>query len=244
MAIQFTCSCGRKFQAADEHAGRRVKCPACGAGATVPADGTPVLPAEEVPSRAGPNQAEEPPRIGDERDEDRSRRPRRVDDEADDQPRLTQQTSGKAVAALVLGYLSFCFNVLAAVPAVILALQRLSEISRSRGRLAGKRIAIAGLVLAFVGTLFSGAVAYSGYVAGHAGIVFPAQMMAPKSLNWVPIFDPWGPWAGASPVPSCLSPECAREGGVVPARGAATSGAGRRGGAGRPCSPPTTGGRL
>jgi DNA-directed RNA polymerase subunit RPC12/RpoP len=37
MAIKFSCgSCGRKFSAKDEHAGRSSKCPACGWGITVP----------------------------------------------------------------------------------------------------------------------------------------------------------------------------------------------------------------
>jgi hypothetical protein len=90
MAIQFTCSCGRKLQAAEEHAGRRVKCPACGGETTVPADSSAVQPAEVVPSRPAAVQAEEPPppAADDERDDDRPRRRRQKDDdEDDDRPR-------------------------------------------------------------------------------------------------------------------------------------------------------------
>jgi hypothetical protein len=36
MAITFSCSCGRKINAKDEHAGKRVKCPACQQVLTVP----------------------------------------------------------------------------------------------------------------------------------------------------------------------------------------------------------------
>ncbi len=36
MPITFNCPCGKALRVADEHAGRRVKCPACQAVATVP----------------------------------------------------------------------------------------------------------------------------------------------------------------------------------------------------------------
>jgi hypothetical protein len=36
MPIAFACDCGRAFQVADAHAGKRTKCPACGAALTVP----------------------------------------------------------------------------------------------------------------------------------------------------------------------------------------------------------------
>ena len=39
MAIGFSCSCGRKINAKDEHAGKRVKCPGCQQPVTVPAGG-------------------------------------------------------------------------------------------------------------------------------------------------------------------------------------------------------------
>ncbi|MBA4064131.1 MAG: hypothetical protein C0501_10540 [Isosphaera sp.] len=37
MPIAFACDCGRAFSVADAHAGKRTKCPACGAALTVPA---------------------------------------------------------------------------------------------------------------------------------------------------------------------------------------------------------------
>jgi hypothetical protein len=36
MSIQFTCPCGRTLRAQDQHAGLKVKCPACGATTAVP----------------------------------------------------------------------------------------------------------------------------------------------------------------------------------------------------------------
>ncbi|VTR92275.1 Membrane protein OS=Rhodopirellula maiorica SM1 GN=RMSM_00424 PE=4 SV=1 [Gemmata massiliana] len=36
MPITFDCTCGKKLRVADEHAGRRVKCPACATVGTVP----------------------------------------------------------------------------------------------------------------------------------------------------------------------------------------------------------------
>jgi hypothetical protein len=51
----------------------------------------------------------------------------------------------------VLGLLSFCVGVFAALPAVVLGIVALVEISRSRGRLGGKGTAIAGLILGCVG---------------------------------------------------------------------------------------------
>jgi hypothetical protein len=36
MPITFNCACGKTLRVADEHAGKRVKCPACNAIGTVP----------------------------------------------------------------------------------------------------------------------------------------------------------------------------------------------------------------
>ena len=45
MAIAFSCSCGRKINAKDEHAGKRVKCPGCQQPVTVPSAGAVAKPA-------------------------------------------------------------------------------------------------------------------------------------------------------------------------------------------------------
>ena len=36
MAIKFSCQCGKRFSASDEHAGKQVRCPKCGSSLQVP----------------------------------------------------------------------------------------------------------------------------------------------------------------------------------------------------------------
>jgi hypothetical protein len=84
MPIQFPCSCGRQLQAAEEHAGRLVKCPACGAETTVPGPEVAVQPREAAEPKASPV------RTAEERDDDRPRRRARdrdEDEDDDDRPR-------------------------------------------------------------------------------------------------------------------------------------------------------------
>jgi hypothetical protein len=50
MAISFSCACGRKINAKDEHAGKRVKCPGCQQPITVP---SPVAAAAKPMASAG-----------------------------------------------------------------------------------------------------------------------------------------------------------------------------------------------
>jgi Protein of unknown function (DUF1559)/Domain of unknown function (DUF4190) len=95
----------------------------------------------------------------DDEDEDEDDRPRRRsrrredDEDDDDRRRQPAATSGKATAALVLGLLSFCVNIFAGIPAIVLALMSFGDIKRSRGRLGGKGLAVAGLVLGCLGIL-------------------------------------------------------------------------------------------
>ena len=65
------------------------------------------------------------------------------------QPRI----SGKAIAALVLGLLSFCLSFLAAIPAIIFGVWAIIDISNRRGQLQGQPLAIAGLVMGCFGLL-------------------------------------------------------------------------------------------
>jgi hypothetical protein len=62
------------------------------------------------------------------------------------------QTSGKAIGSLVCGILFFFLP--AAIVAVVLGHLSLSEIRQSAGRLAGRGMAIAGLVLGYLGLSF------------------------------------------------------------------------------------------
>jgi hypothetical protein len=68
-------------------------------------------------------------------------------------PRGAVQSNGKAVASLVLGILSFIFTILAGIPAIILGTLALRDASRSRGRVGGQGLAIAGIVLGSLGSL-------------------------------------------------------------------------------------------
>jgi prepilin-type processing-associated H-X9-DG protein len=65
------------------------------------------------------------------------------------------RTSGKAIASLVLGILSFFCMFFTGLPAIILGSMGLSEAGRSGGRVGGKGMAIAGIVLGSIGSCLS-----------------------------------------------------------------------------------------
>jgi hypothetical protein len=75
-------------------------------------------------------------------------------------------TSGTAIASLVLGLMSFVLGCLTGLPAVICGHIALSQANRSNGMVGGKGMAIAGLVLGYVGILFGTAIL--------AGLAMPA----------------------------------------------------------------------
>jgi len=62
-------------------------------------------------------------------------------------------TSGKAIASFVLGILSFCMPLIAALPGVIAGAWGLADIRRSQGLLRGRGLAIVGILLSLVATL-------------------------------------------------------------------------------------------
>jgi hypothetical protein len=143
MPIRFTCSCGRELQANDEYAGRLTRCPDCSAELRIPNAST------DVRERTARDDAPRRPqrRMASDYDEDRgaARRP-------------MQQTSAKAIWALILGFLSFGFGFLTAIPSIILGLLSLRDIGRSEGRLTGKGMAVGGIIVSilaipcFIGT--------------------------------------------------------------------------------------------
>lgn len=59
---------------------------------------------------------------------------------------MPAKTSGKAIASLVLGLVSFTCSLITAIPGLIFGILALIDISRSRGRLGGQGMAIAGLI--------------------------------------------------------------------------------------------------
>jgi prepilin-type processing-associated H-X9-DG protein len=145
--IQFSCECGRQLQAQEEHVGKQVKCPVCGRISSIPQSEA-VIVAEEAPMRPERERSDSVRRDFDrrrDRDDDRFRRPVEA-----------ESTSGKAVAALILGLLSFpCVvgNVLTGLPAIIFGIVALGDISKSQGRLGGKGLAMAGLITGCLGML-------------------------------------------------------------------------------------------
>lgn len=98
-----------------------------------------------------------------------------MEDPAISQPR----TSGKAIAALVLGILSFCVPFLLAIPAIILGILGLKEINASQGRVQGQGIAIAGMVTSIVGSLFI------MVLAVPIGLLLPAVQKTREAANRV-----------------------------------------------------------
>jgi prepilin-type processing-associated H-X9-DG protein len=65
-------------------------------------------------------------------------------------PMPKRETSGTAIASLICGILSWvCVGLLAAIPAVITGHMALGKIKRSAGALAGRGMAIAGLILGY-----------------------------------------------------------------------------------------------
>ena len=135
--IQFICPCGKRLQTKDEHAGLQIACPACGVKLTVPDDTQAIRPASAAPieyaaAPSHPGAGARPP--------------------AERRGPATSG-SGKAVASLVLGLLTFCLPILLAIPAIILGILAIVDINRSRGRITGKGMAIAGLITGSVGNL-------------------------------------------------------------------------------------------
>jgi prepilin-type processing-associated H-X9-DG protein len=116
--ILVTCACGKQFQTKDENAGLKARCPECGRELIVPKSENPYAAAELA---------------GDLR--------------PGFQPPQQPATSGKAIASLVLGLVSFACSILTGIPAIILGILGLQDIKLSRGALTGRGMATAGIVL-------------------------------------------------------------------------------------------------
>jgi hypothetical protein len=137
--IRFVCECGKQLQARDDSAGKIAICPACQRQLTVPHESPPLEAVQtERPIRRDEVNLEEEPEI-----------------EGGPSRHQPAGASREATASLILGVLSLFCNVLASVPAVILAILALRDIDRSRGRLSGHGLAIAGVVTAVACTLLS-----------------------------------------------------------------------------------------
>lgn len=86
--------------------------------------------------------------------------PREYDDdlenESEYEPDFASKTSGKAMISLVLGLLSVVCNIFAGLPAIILGIVGLIDISKSRGRLTGQGFAIGGIITGVLGMTLIG----------------------------------------------------------------------------------------
>ena len=80
-------------------------------------------------------------------------------------------TSGKAIASLILGLLSFVGMCFTAIPGLILGIMGLGDIGRSQGRTGGKGLAIFGIVLSSMGMVWT-------IVVLLIGIMLPAVQAA------------------------------------------------------------------
>ena len=70
-------------------------------------------------------------------------------------PAKAPGTSGKAIASLVLGLLSIVGMCLTGIPGLILGIMGLNDVGKSAGRLGGKGLAIAGIVLSTIGIFWT-----------------------------------------------------------------------------------------
>ncbi|MBY0523061.1 MAG: DUF1559 domain-containing protein [Gemmataceae bacterium] len=128
MTIHITCECGKALHAPDEFAGRQTRCPACARTLMLPAAEQAIQP-QPAPLQFAPP-ADAPP--------------------VAETPVQASGTSGKAIFSLILGILGFCVPVLFSVPAVVLGFMGLSSINKSGGRVGGKGMAIAGIIVGFL----------------------------------------------------------------------------------------------
>lgn len=88
-----------------------------------------------------------------------------------------QDTSGKAVASLVLGISVFLFSILTGIPAIIFGHLAKSDIRKSGGRLQGDGMALAGLILGYL------SVAFIPVVLIIAAIAIPNLLRAKMAAN-------------------------------------------------------------
>src|SRR6516165_8381092 len=135
MAIRFTCECGQELQAREEHAGRKTRCPKCGAEPIIPGATAEAVQAE--PDARRREVREEDEKIRPRPDAPRGGGRRDIEEEEEDEVRRSRPvpsgTSGKAWASLVLGLMTPGCNILTGIPAIILAILSFRDIGASGG---------------------------------------------------------------------------------------------------------------
>jgi hypothetical protein len=140
--IRFQCECGRQLQVGEENAGKKALCPSCGREQVVP-----------DPETAVQREVDVPPLEPTERRVRRGRSERRGEErDYEDRRRRSEEPvpSGLAITSLVLGLLSLFCTYLTGLPAIVLGLLALRDVSNSQGRKTGKGLAISGMVTGLV----------------------------------------------------------------------------------------------
>jgi type IV secretory pathway VirB10-like protein len=97
MPITFQCNCGKALKVGDEHAGKRVKCPACDSVASVPIQSAatatpltqarPIAPARPVAAKPAPPAVDDDFEVVEDDVPPKKRSSRREDDYDDDRPK-------------------------------------------------------------------------------------------------------------------------------------------------------------
>ena len=144
--IRFSCECGKQLRVPDESAGGHITCPVCGRDVPIP-DVAEAVPASQAEQEAAYADREFGP----------------------------TQTSGKAIASLVLGLVSFVCSFFTGIPALILGIISLVEINRSHGRIKGQGLAIGGIVTGLLGGLM--------FLPVLLGLLLPAVQKVREAAN-------------------------------------------------------------
>jgi len=145
MTIRFFCDCGKRLELNDSRSGETIRCPDCDAELAVPdgAIGAQIAHAHESPFVST-------------KDSPTERECDDTEDYSEREPRIPRSaTSSKAILCLTFGLLSFCANLLTAVPAIILGILSYRDIAASNGRLTGRGLAVGGIIASLIGVILS-----------------------------------------------------------------------------------------
>jgi hypothetical protein len=177
--FKFSCpNCGQHISATEAWSGRQIQCPSCQQHIAVP--GAPVAAPPPAVRLSGAAPAAVAPPVA----PDRS-----AAGPAGPGPAARGKTSGLAIAALVCGILTFLgCSLLAALPAVICGHLALSRLKSGRAT-AGRGLAIAGLILGYVGIVASIVVAiFWGLFVTHRVKQVQAEMQKGRGTMRQPGF--------------------------------------------------------
>lgn len=158
MPKKFPCDCGEPLRADKAEAGQTITCPRCGQENEIPDSGDDaVRSADSGPGVPGRRPEERVQRGRASAEDDRPRpaksRTREWGDDDDEERPLPRdgKTSGKAIAALILGLLSFVTCMVTGLPAILFGYLGMRDVGQSHGRLKGQGLAVAGMVLGTLG---------------------------------------------------------------------------------------------